>query len=374
MIREGITSRPRAALLAAALLLAIAPATVLSAAPKGGSFTQTNLVSDQAGVALIRDPDLMNAWGISLNPSGGGFWVSDNDTGVATIYTGDVHGTPFAKASLTVTIPGGAPTGTVFNPTSDFAVSSGSESGAALFLFASQSGVIDGWNPAVPTPAPSTTAQVGATADAVYTGMTTGMTAAGANRIYAADFEHQRIDVYDGSFHPASVDGDFSDPQVQKHYAPFNIMNLGGRLYVSYAQQSHKTPEDETDRATGYVAVFDTDGHLLTHLISGNRLVAPWGMALAPAGFGPFGGALIVGNFANGQIHAYDPQTGALLGELDDAAGKTIVIDGLWGILFGNGVTAGDSDTLYFAAGPDDETHGLFGSLRFTAGSGEPRP
>jgi uncharacterized protein (TIGR03118 family) len=224
-------------------------------------------------------------------------------------------------------------------------------------------GIISGWNPAVPPPAPSTQAQIGGTADAVYTGLAIGQ-AGGANYLYAADFEHRHIDVYDKNFQIVSLAGSFDDPNIPDSYSPFNIQNLGGSLYVTYAQQSHQDTEEETDHGSGFVDVFDTSGHLLQRLILGNHLNAPWGLALAPANFGAFSQALLVGNFGDGQIHAFDPATGGFLGEMKDGNGKPIVIDGLWGIAFGNGAGAGDRNALYFASGPDDETHGLFGSLR----------
>ena len=161
-----------------------------------------------------------------------------------------------------------------------------------------------------------------------------------------------------------TLDGTFSDPNMPNSYSPFNIQNLGGKLYVTYAQQSHKEPDEETDHGSGFVDVFDTSGHLLQRLIMGNHLNAPWGVALAPANFGSFSGALIVGNFGDGHIQAFDPSDGRFLGRMKDEDGKPIAIDGLWGIAFGNGTNAGDRNALYFAAGPDGETHGLFGSLR----------
>ena len=344
--------------------LKAAPSTTISS--DSGFYQQTNLVADQPGIALIHDADLINAWGIALNPAGAAFWVSNNGSGTSTLYVGDVHGSPFTKVGLTVSIPGGLSTGAVFNrSTTDFVVKSGAASGVAPFLFASQVGVISGWNPGVPPPPPSKNAQIGTTADAVYTGLAIGQ-AGGANFLYAADFEHGRIDVYDKDFALAhQFDGSFIDPNIPNSYSPFNIQNLAGQLYVTYAQQSHKSPDEETDHGSGFVDVFDTSGHLLQRLIKGNHLNAPWGLALAPADFGPFSNALIVGNFGNGHLQAFDPETGRFLGELDDASGKPIVIDGLWGLTFGNGVTAGDRNALYFAAGPEDETHGLFGSLRF---------
>jgi len=268
-------------------------------------FHQTNLVSDQPGVALITDPNLVNPWGISMTATSP-FWVANNGTGTATLYAGDVKGSPFVKNSLVVTIPGLLPTGTVSNSTPDFAVSAGGATARSLFIFASQVGIVSGWNAGVPPPPTSTHAQIGGSSDAVYTGLAIGQvvtTQGTSNYLYAADFEHSHIDVYDKTFHIVdSLDGTFSDPNIPNSYSPFNIQNLGGKLYITYAQQSHKAPAEETDRGSGFVDVFDTSGHLLQRLIKGNHLNAPWGIALAPADFGPFSGALIVGNFGNGYI------------------------------------------------------------------------
>jgi uncharacterized protein (TIGR03118 family) len=323
-------------------------------------------------MALIQDPDLVNPWGISLS-GGSPFWVANNVSNTSTLYARDhpnaTPPAPLTKNALVVTIPGGSPTGTVANTgaSTDFVVKSGAASGRAAFLFASQVGIISGWNPNVPA-AGSTQAQVGATGDAVYTGLAIGQVSNGqggtTTYLYAADFEHGKIDVYDGAFKPATLDGSFSDPNIPNSYSIFNIQNIGGKLYVTYAQQSHKEPDEETDRGSGFVDVFDTSGHLLQRLIEGNHLRAPWGVALAPADFGAFSNALIVGNFGDGQLHAFDPDSGKYLGEMKDENGKPIVIDGLWGITFGNGANGGDKNALYFAAGIQDETHGLFGSLR----------
>ena len=345
----------------------IVPLRVHAAAPNG-FYQQKNLISDQPSVAVIQDSNLVNPWGVTSTATSP-FWVADNVSGVSTLYSGDVGGSPIVRSSLVVTIPGGgAPTGIVANGTADFVVHSGASSGPARFIFASQTGVISGWNPAVPPPPTSTSAQVGGTGDAVYTGLAIGQSG-GANYLYAADFEHNTIDVYDKTFQHVELDGSFSDPNIPNSYSTFNIQNLGGRLYVTYAQQNHKEPDEETDRGSGFVDVFDTSGHLLQRLIKGNHLNAPWGLALAPGNFGPFSNALIVGNFGNGHLQAFDPDSGRFLGELGDADRKPIVIDGLWGIIFGNGGSGGDRNALYFAAGPEDETHGLFGSLRFVEGS-----
>ena len=369
-IRVSVPNRLAVAVISVVALIVIglpsSPSTRVTKAAAKEFFHQTNLVSDQPGVALILDPNLVNPWGITFT-GGSPFWVANNGTGTSTLYSGDVNGSAFAKISLVVNIPGGLPTGAVFNSTTDFVVHSGSASGRSQFLFATQVGIVSGWNSGVPPPPPSKNAQIGGTADAVYTGLAFGqvVTAQGtSNYLYAADLEHGHIDVYDKDFHIVTLDGTFSDPNIPNSYSTFNIQNLGGKLYVTYAQQSHKTPEDETDRGSGFVDVFDTSGHLLQRLIMGNHLNAPWGLAIAPASFGSFSGALIVGNFGNGHLQAFDSTDGKFLGQLKAEDGSPITIDGLWGIAFGNGTNAGDRNALYFASGPDGETHGLFGSLR----------
>ena len=368
--RVSVPNRVAVAVIAVVALIVIglpsSPSTRVTKAAAKEFFHQTNLVSDQSGVALILDPNLVNPWGITFT-AGSPFWVANNGTGTSTLYSGDVNGSAFTKSSLVVNIPDGLPTGAVFNTTTDFVVHSGTASGRSQFLFATQVGIISGWNSGV-----STATALHPRADWRHGGRslyrsrvrTGGHRAGTSNYLYAADLEHNHIDVYDKDFHIVTLDGTFSDPNIPNSYSTFNIQNLGGKLYVAYAQQSHKEPDEETDRGSGFVDVFDTSGHLLQRLIMGNHLNAPWGMALAPASFGSFSGALIVGNFGNGHLQAFDPTDGKFLGQLKDEDGGPITIDGLWGIAFGNGTAAGDRNALYFASGPDGETHGLFGSLR----------
>jgi uncharacterized protein (TIGR03118 family) len=329
----------------------------------GGFFQRANLVSDQAGVAAIQDPDLVNGWGIALGPTGGNFWVSANGTDKTVLYRGDVAGIPFQKNPLVVSIPGGVPTGQVFNGTSDFVVSAGTASGPAAFIFASESGQITGWNPNVPLPSPSTQAQPAATVPgAVFKGLAIG-SFNGQNFLYAADFRHNRIVVFDGHFNRTFLPGRFRDRHLPAGFAAFNIQNLGGKLYVTYAKQGDEKDEEEPGAGEGFVDVFNTDGTFVKRLISRGDLNAPWGLALAPGNFGRFSNALLVGNFGDGRIHAFNPVNGHERGTLTNRAGSPVRIDGLWGMTFGNGVTAGQTNVLYFAAGPDDEKHGLFGSL-----------
>jgi uncharacterized protein (TIGR03118 family) len=325
------------------------------------AYLATDLVSDQPGVARVLDPHLVNAWGISLNPNGGAFWVSSNGADLSTLYTGDVNGSALNKAALEVTIPGGAPTGQVFNGTTDFVVTNGTVSRSALFIFAAESGRVTGWNPAV---TPNTTAKEGFTATdgAIYKGIALANNGAG-NFLYVADFHNAKIDVLDGHYQLVHLAGDFTDPHLPDGFAPFNVAAIGDKLYVAYAKQDAAAEDDVHHRGFGFVSVFDLNGNFLDRLVNRGRLNAPWAMVQAPADFGQFSGDLLVGNFGDGRINAYDPTTGEFQGVLTSRPGKPLVIDGLWGLAFGNGRTAGDANTLYYAAGPDDEAHGLFGKI-----------
>jgi uncharacterized protein (TIGR03118 family) len=343
-------------------LLALASAAPAAARQPGNAYHQTNLVSDLPGLAQLTDPDLVNPWGLAAGPTTPA-WVADNGTDKATIYPGFVGGSPITKAGLVVNIPGGAPTGQVFNPTPGFVVHDGAASGAALFLFDSEAGLVTGWNPGVPPPPPSTQAQVGAgVPDAIYKGLAIASTPAGT-LLYAADFHHGRIDVFDQGFNLVHLSGSFQDPAIPPGFAPFNVQELGGRLYVAYAKQDAAAEDEVAGPALGFVDVYSTSGQLLRRLIEHGQLNAPWGLALAPAGFGRFSGALLVGNFGDGRINAYDPGTGEFLGRLRHEDGSPIQIEGLWALRFGNGVT-GTPTTLLFTAGIDDEAHGLFGAIQ----------
>lgn len=338
------------------------------AVPANG-YLATALVSDEAGVALVQDANLVNAWGIALGATGGNFWVSNAETGTTSLFHGDVNGSPFeATAALPfVNLPGGAPTGQVFNPVAtDFIVNDGlGHTGSAAFIFASESGQIFGWSPGVPPPPPSTTAQVAFTASdgAIYKGITIANNGTG-NFLYATDFHNDKIDVFTNAFVKTTVAGNFSDPRIPAGFAPFNITNINGKLYVTFAQQDEAREDDVTGPHLGFVDVFDTNGNLLKRLVSRGPLNAPWGMALAPSNFGRFSNSLLIGNFGDGHINAFNPNNGAFKGTLGDGNGHAIEIEGLWGLVFGNGVTAGDKNALYFSAGPDDEEHGLFGSIK----------
>jgi uncharacterized protein (TIGR03118 family) len=358
-----------------ATVAAVAPA-LAAASPAGanqnnantGAFVQHNLVSDVKGMATLTDASLVNPWGLA---QGGAtpIWVADNGTNVATLYTGDGVGAAPMKVGLTVSIPGDGPTGQVFNGSAtDFVVKDkAGDSGAGLFLFDSESGDVTGWNPAVPPPQFSTQAQNGAHVNhAVYKGLALA-SANNASHLYAANFHAGRIDVFDSTFTRTHLQGSFKDPDLPKDYAPFDIAALNGKLYVTYAVQDAKKHDEVDGLGLGLIDVFDTSGHFVKRLVSHGLLNAPWGMAMAPAGFGNLGGDLLVGNFGDGRIHAYDPNTGQFKGTVHDANGKPITIDGLWGLMFGNGTTAAKT-SLMFSAGIDHENHGLFGSITPAAG------
>lgn len=367
-----MTARTRSLSLAAgaALTLALAvPATVASAQPRAaaagsGGFVQTNLVSDVPGWAQVTDPDLVNAWGASFRGASP-LWVSDNGKDVTTLYSGGVHGGPQGIVPLVVAVPGGAPTGQVGNTTSDFVVTAGDgTSGPAFFLFAGETGHISGWNPTVgiTSGTTSTTAQDAVVKrSAVYKGLAMGQTPKGP-RLYAANFASGRVEMYNGAWKPVHIAGAFADPGLPPDYAPFNIMIAGNRVYVAYAERTPGSVDETDGRGLGRVDAFTLSGRLLASVHATMSLNAPWGMAIAPTGFGSLAGDLLVGNFGNGRIHAFDAESLGYRGLLHDPNGKVIAIDGLWALLPGNGVEAG-TDEVIFTAGPQDESHGLLGTL-----------
>ena len=374
--------RPFALTAGACLTLSVAlPATAADAhsstrlaAATASRYVQTNLVSDVPGWAQITDPNLVNAWGASYLPGSPAspLWVSSNGKDVSTLYAGGVHGGAQSVLGLVVSIPGGAPTGQVSNLTADFVVKdAGGASGPARFLFVGETGHITGWNPAVGltgTQTTSTQAQDAVThAHAVYKGLAMGMAPNGP-RLYAANFASGQVEVYRGNWTQLRDPHAFRDASLPKAFAPFNVMVAGDRVYVAYAKSSGGV--DEVDGAgLGRVDVFTLQGKLLQRAHSTGVLNAPWGLAIAPAGFGSFAGDLLVGNFGDGAIDAYDPETGDFEGALTNEDGNPIRIDGLWTLRFGNGVF-GTPRSLVFTAGIADEAHGLLGTI-VPAGSGE---
>lgn len=367
--------RARLRLLAIAVALSTSLLLAQQTAPRAhasqGFYLQTNLVSNQPGVAKVTDPNLVNAWGIVHSPASP-FWISDNGTGVSTLYNGS--GTPFPpNAPLVVTIPPpagspkgttAAPTGVVFSGTSGFVVSKGAASGGAFFIFATEDGTISGWNPTVDRQnAILEVDNSKASPSAVYKGLAIASNAMGTF-LYATNFRAGTVDMFDSQFHQVSKAGAFTDPNLLPGYAPFGIATFNSNLYVTYALQNATKHDDVAGPAHGFVDIYDTNGHLIRRLVTRGRLNSPWGLAMAPSSFGRFSNDLLVGNFGDGRINAVDPATGDFLGQPRDANNRPITIDGLWGLDFGNGANAGPTTTLFFTAGPNGESDGLFGSLQ----------
>ena len=325
-------------------------------------FGLVNLASDVPGVARFTDPNLVNPWGIASSPTGP-FWFAENGGGVSDVLDG--RGEPF---SLVVTLPStaagsrGAPTGIVFNAGAGFVISANGVSAPSRFLFASEDGTISGWTPVL-EPTRALLAVDNSSTGAVYVGLALAADPAGHSFLYAADFGRGAIDVFDQDFRPVLRPGAFQDPDLPDGFEPFNVQDVNGLLFVTYARQA-ADGEDGAGAGGGFIDVYDTDGRLVRRFASAGALDSPWGLALAPADFGPFGGALLIGNNGDGHVSAYDPESGAFLGELEDGNGNPIAIPGLWGLTFGNGHVGGDPDTLFFVAGVDDERHGLFGAIQ----------
>lgn len=324
-----------------------------------GGFAVRALVSD-GNTTTYTDPRLVNGWGVAFNPQGF-VWVANAGTSTSTLYDG--NGIP---QSLVVTIPAGQagaanPTGIVFNGSGDFTIGAGAGA-PAIFIFAGEAGTISGWAPSVSATAALTMVD-GAAGGSSYKGL--ALAASGAtHRLYASDFHNRRVDVFDAQFQRLTLPGAFADPQLPAGFAPFGIQAIGGEIFVSFAKQDATATDEVAGAGLGAVDVFDTGGTLLRRLVmAGGVLDAPWGLAKAPAGFGSFGGALLVGNFGDGRIHAFDIATGMLMDSLKKADGTPVVIDGLWGMAFGNGLNGQPTKTLFFAAGPNDESHGLYGRI-----------
>jgi uncharacterized protein (TIGR03118 family) len=344
----------------AAVLAAIAVVTGLSSAAAAtgeNAFVVHNLVSDIPGLADTTDASLVNAWGLTSQPTSP-WWVADNGTDVSTLYRANG-----SKVALTVSVPN-APTGAASNTGANFVVTNGTVSGPARFIFDTERGRVLGWNPAV-----NAAAILGADRSdvgAIYKGLAISST---ESTLYAADFHNGRVDVFDSSFHLVTIPGAFVDPNLPDGYAPFGIANLGGRIFVSYAKQDADREDEIAGQGRGVVDVYDQGGTFLQRVVNHGQLNAPWGLAIAPAGFGPFAGDLLVGNFGDGRINAYAPQPTGTYERIDALRGadnQPIEIDGLWAIVFGKGslTNNGPLDTLFFTAGPNDENDGLFGTIR----------
>ena len=334
------------------VLLVLAAASFSVATARGDTYSWTNFQSDIAGVATHVDPNLVNPWGMAVS-SGGTIWVSDNGTGVSTLYRQDGTAVP-----LVVTIPtaarnkeGGNPTGVVFNGTPFFKVTKNGNSAPAFFIFVSEDGSISGWNPTLDQTHAIIAVDNGTNKGskrAIYKGATLGV-ATGHNFLYATNFHTSRVETYDENFHQVNPTG-FVDATLPAGYAPFGIRNINGQIVVTYALQDAKKEDDVAGPGNGYVNVFDTSGNFIRRLVSRGHLNAPWGLALVE------GDELWIGNFGDGRINNYNPTTGGFLETLIRADGTPLEFDGLWDLLpLGDGV--------YFTAGIADEEHGLFGLI-----------
>jgi uncharacterized protein (TIGR03118 family) len=388
-------------LLGVTVLAGIAAASMFARADEDerhaerNGYVVTSLVSNLAGHAKVQDPVLQNAWGVAFTASGSPFWVNDNATGCSTLYTGSGTKVPL---QVSIPLPGNivpasschpvdaknpptlspaAPTGIIWNPSPAFLVP-GTKI-PALFIFATEDGTLSAWaqgltpldhavlaadNSMNPTPNDG----------AVYKALAFGLNAHGAF-LFATNFRAGTVDVFgatgsNGLFTAATTDGGFLDPDLPAGYAPFGIANIDGDLFVSYAKQDDQKHDDVAGAGHGFVDVFDTDGHLLRRFASRGPLNSPWGMTRASFAFGRFSGKILIGNFGNGRINVFE-EDGRFVDELETAQGKPVVIDGLWTIALGGG-SGSQSDTLYFAAGPNGETNGLFGTITPAPAKHEP--
>ncbi|HVK78793.1 MAG TPA: TIGR03118 family protein [Kofleriaceae bacterium] len=326
-----------------------------------GFFEVTNLVSDQPGVAQVTDPNLVNPWGLAFGPNTF-FWTANNGTSTATVF--QANGTPAPAGSpLVVDMPAAvemSPTGTVFNPTTGFNITANNVTAPAQFIFVSEDGSISGWNPDV---SPTAAVLARTVNGAVFKGVEIAQPAGADPLLFAANFSAGRIDVFDTGFQPVNLGPTaFVDSDLPAGFAPFNIKLIGTELFVTFALQNADRTDDVPGAGNGFVDVFGLDGTFLRRFASRGELNAPWGLAAAPNNFGEASDAILVGNFGDGLIHAFNVD-GTARGPLLDANGVALQIDGLWALQFGNGAMAGPQNVLFFTAGPDDETHGLFGQI-----------
>lgn len=363
-------------LVAAAGLLAIAAPAGAAPGP-ANSFAQTNLIANKSTFhAKLVDKNLTNAWGLASGPNP--IWVSDNGSGNATVYSGGIHGSR-VSLDLTVPVPGGHPTGQVFNPDGKAFHVGGSTGSAAVFIVdtdligaARSAGEIAAWNGGAsfvvedsPTGGPGGKTPAGA----VFKGLALAANPKAGPELFAADVHNAKVDIFNGSFHLVKTRTEFRDAKIPAGYAPFNVQELSGRIYVSYGKQDKAKTNVVPGAGLGFVDVYSVNGVLIKHLISHGRLNEPWGLAIAPKKFGPFGGDLLVGNLGNGWINAFNPTTGKFLGALDTTKGHPIAINGLWALAVGNSQFGGSSSVV-FSAGPNAYANGLVGVLNPAPPSG----
>ncbi|MDH6153691.1 MULTISPECIES: TIGR03118 family protein [Paraburkholderia] len=372
--------------LKAAAVIVLAAAFTSGHAAGDDAYVVTPLVSNVAGAAPKVDGVLRNAWGIAFSPAASPFWINDNATGCSTLYDGEgaklplqvsipLPGNVIPKSACSPVLPNhahktapAAPTGIVWNPSSAFLVPGTNI--AAAFIFATEDGTISAWagglNPANNAViAVDNSSSPSAASGAVYKGLVFGVNAKGGF-LFATNFRSAQIDVFgpsgaNGLFTPATTDGGFTDPNLPAGYAPFGIANIDGDLFVTYAKQDDQKHDDDAGRGHGFVDVFDTDGHLLRRFASRGPLNSPWAITRASFAFGRFSGKILIGNFGDGRINVFN-NDGTFVDQLEDAYGNPLAIDGLWTLTLGGGRNS-SSDTLYFSAGPNKETNGLFGTI-----------
>jgi uncharacterized protein (TIGR03118 family) len=312
------------------------------------TYQVTPLVSDQEGVAPNTDTDLVNPWGLAQATDSAPVWVSDNATNKSTIY----NRTTGIKQSPVVNIPNGAPTGIAYAPPgSGFSITENGRTSDSIFLFDTESGAIEGWTSSVDPDNAVIAVDRSAEGD-VYKGLALDTA---THLLFAADFANNRVRVFDNQF---NLVNSFTDKSLPRRFAPFNVAMFNGNLYVAFAKRERGGTDEVAGKGLGYIDVFTTGGVLVTHLVANGSLNAPWGMTVAPSSFGTFSGALLVGNFGDGKINAFDPATGDHLGKLARSDGRSLRIDGLWALDAGPG-----SGNVMFSAGPKDETHGLLGLI-----------
>ncbi len=365
--------------MAAALLTAASAVAFVGESHAMGFFNngyvRDNLVSNDTNriPADHQDTQLVNPWGNAFAP-GGPFWINENGEGLSALFAGDGTFSGPGPSAPSVIIPppnGGTspskPTGIVSNATGQFKLKA-PFTGAPAFIFATEDGTISAWNGAVGFPGPAQLEADNSNATcpdgskgSIYKGLAPGATKSGVF-IYATNFFCDTVDVFDGTFKQVTTSGNFKDPLIPAGYAPFGIQNILGNLVVTYAKQDEEKEDDDAGPGHGFVDVYDTNGNLIKRLMRGLPLNSPWGIALAPLNFGPLSGDLLIGNFGDGHINAFDLQSGQFRGTLNDRNNRPISIDGLWSLVFG-GASKSDPAELYFTSGPNDEADGLFGKL-----------
>ena len=354
---QSIVKRPA---LLASLILALC--SLLASSAFGQHFNRTDLTADSSSVATVAnvDPNLVNAWGLSRS-SGSPWWVSDNGTGLSTLYN-----SLGAPQSLVVTIPPprgqegpATPTGTVFNFTSGFNLEPGLK---AIFIFVTEDGTISGWNPTIDLN--HARLRVNRSGQAIYKGVAIADAPQGP-RIFVSNFMSGRVEVFNSTWHRVKTSATaFVDSTLPANFVPFGIQNVGGNIVVTFAHRLPGSLDEDHGPGLGYVTIFNTKGEVLAHLKHGPYFNAPWGIAMAGADFGTFSHRILIGNFGDGQIHAFDAITGELAGALLDPSNNPITVDGLWALQFGGGNTnSGAANELFFTAGPNDEGDGLLGKI-----------